>query len=51
MPYKITSDKTDLGKRGDVISDELVAGLNVEALIAGDHLEVVKNSTKQTEEK
>lgn len=54
--YRITSDRVTLGKQGDLISDDALEGVNVEALIAGGHLEVVKaatnnNNNKNTEEK
>jgi hypothetical protein len=53
--YRITSDRLTLGKQGDVISDDALEGVNVEALIAGGHLAEVKaatnNNNKNTEEK
>jgi len=41
--YKITSDKTTLGKQGATVNADALAGLNVDALIEGGHVEVVVN--------
>jgi len=44
--YKITSDKTSLGKQGESVSADDLAGLNVEALVSAGHLEPVSISKK-----
>lgn len=53
--YRITSDRVTLGKQGDVITEDALVGLNIDALISGGHLEVVKaatnNNNKNQEEK
>ena len=45
--YKITSDKTNLGKPGESVSADDLAGLNVDALVSAGHLEPVSISRKQ----
>jgi hypothetical protein len=45
--YKIISDNTTLGKSGATVSADDLAGLNVDALIAGGHLEPVSASAKK----
>lgn len=45
--YKITSDNTNLGKPGDTVTAEALEGLNVEALVAGGHLEPVSISSRK----
>jgi hypothetical protein len=42
--YKIISDKTSLGKVGDHVRGNDLAGLNVAALIEGKHIELVVSS-------
>jgi len=43
--YRIKSDNTTLGKQGDTVAGDALDGLNVEALVAGGHLEPVIHST------
>ena len=49
--YKIISDNTTLGKSGATVSIDDLAGLNVDALIAGGHLESVSASSKKLDKK
>lgn len=42
--YRIKSDNTTLGKAGDAVTEDQLDGLNVEALLAGDHIELIKTS-------
>lgn len=49
--YKITSDNTTLGKSGETVNDSDLAGLNVDALVAGGHIEPVSLSTRKSEKK
>ena len=44
--YKIISDNTTLGKQGATINASDLDGLNVDALIAGDHIEPMSNAIK-----
>lgn len=46
--YKVTSDNTSLGKMGDVVNNDDLAGLNVEALISGGHIAEVKTNKADT---
>jgi len=43
--YRITSDNTTLGKHGATVNADALDGLNVDALVAGGHLELVIAST------
>lgn len=47
--YRIKSDRLTIGNQGETISEDKLEGLNVEALIAGEHLEVVTSTKKNTE--
>lgn len=47
--YRIKSDNLTIGKQGDAISDDKLDGLNIEALIAGDHLELITTNKKTNE--
>lgn len=38
--YKVTSDRVSGKKRGDIINDSDLAGVDVAALIEGGHLEL-----------
>jgi hypothetical protein len=53
--YRITSDRLTLGKKDDLISEDKLEGANIDALISGGHLELVKTAAttnnKNTEEK
>lgn len=54
--YRITSERVTLGKMGDIINEEALVDVNIDALIAGGHIEIVKaaatnNNNKNTEEK
>jgi len=49
--YKITSDNTTLGKQGETVSDVDLAGLNVDALVAGGHIEPVSVSHRKSDKK
>ena len=49
--YKISSDNTTLGKHGDTVSDADLVGLNVDALVAGGHLEPVSVSSRKSDKK
>jgi len=39
--YRILSNNTSLGKPGDTINDEKLAGLNVPALVEGGVIEAI----------
>lgn len=45
--FKIVSDNTTLGKPGDTVTSDALEGLNVEALVAGGHLEPVSISSRK----
>lgn len=47
--YKVTSDRLADKNRGETVSDSDLAGANVEALIAGGHIEPV--ASRRTEKK
>jgi len=52
--FRIVSENLTIGKKGDTLSEDALDGLNIEALIAGGHLEAVTNKHKNndnTEEK
>jgi len=50
--YKVTSDRFGGKKLGDSVTDSELDGLNVDALLAAGHLELVrsKSSEKTTHE-
>ena len=45
--YKITSDKTSLGKQGETVTADALVGLNVDALVSAGHIEPAIISKKQ----
>ncbi len=45
--YKIISDNTALGSKGATVSDADLVDLNVDALVAGGHLEPVSISSRK----
>lgn len=45
--YKISSDNTELGAKGTTVSESDLVGLNVDALVAGGHLEPVSISSRK----
>lgn len=45
--YKISSDNTELGVKGTTVSESDLVGLNVDALVAGGHLEPVSISSRK----
>lgn len=47
--YKVTSDNISGKKRGETVTDEFFIGCNVDALIAGGHIEPV--TTKRIDKK
>jgi hypothetical protein len=47
--YRIISHNTTLGTAGDTIADADLAGLNVDALVEGGHIEPI--AAKQTKTK
>jgi len=49
--YKITSDNTTLGKQGETVAADDLTGLNVDALIAGGHIEPVSVSSRKYDKK
>lgn len=49
--FKITSDVTTLGAKGAVVDDDALVGLNVDALIAGGHVERVNASVKKQDKR
>lgn len=49
--YKIISDNTTLGKNGDTVNADALAGLNVDALIQGGHIEQVVVAARKHEKK
>jgi hypothetical protein len=46
--YKVISDNFDGKKAGETVTDEELAGVNIEALL-GVHLEAPKNTKKEQE--
>ena len=46
--YKVTSDNTSLGNIGDVVNNDDLVGLNVEALISGGHITEAKTVKTET---
>jgi hypothetical protein len=46
--YKIISDRLTVGKQGQTIDDDALAGANIQALVDGGHIAIV--SAKKTEE-
>jgi len=40
--YKVTSDRVEGKKRGDTVHDSDFVGVNVDALLAGGHIEPVR---------
>lgn len=49
--YRITSDNTTLGKHGETVTADNLAGLNVDALIAGGHIEPVSVGSRKSDKK
>ena len=49
--YKITSNMTSLGKLGTLVDDDVLVGLNVDALIDGGHVKVVNELQKKFDKK
>lgn len=49
--YKVLSDKLDGKQQGDVVSDDDLAGLNIDALIEAEHLAIVQVKATKTEDK
>lgn len=49
--YKIISDNTTLGKQGATVNAHDLAGLNVDALISGGHIESVSVSSRKPDKK
>lgn len=50
MKYAIKSEKFTLGKKGEVVEEKALAGLNIDALIEAGHLAKESASKeKQTE--
>lgn len=49
--YKVLSNRIAGKKAGDLISDEELAGANVEALIEGEHLALVTSKKKNDDPK
>jgi hypothetical protein len=49
--YKITSDMTSLGKLGALVNDDVLVGLNVDALIDGGHVKVANELPKKFDKK
>lgn len=49
--YKVLTNRVSGKKAGDLISDEDLAGANVEALIESGHLALVANKKKNDEPK
>lgn len=47
--YKVTSDNFAGKKRGEVVTDEHLVGVNVDALVAGGHIEPA--TTKRVDKK
>lgn len=48
MNYRVTSDNLEGRKQGDIVTDDDLNGLNIDALIEGEH--ITKNTTKKKEE-
>jgi hypothetical protein len=49
--YKITSNMTSLGKLGTLVDDDVLVGLNVDALIDGGHVKVANELPKKFDKK
>lgn len=51
MSYTINSDNFTLGNKGSIIADKdlLIAGCNIEALVAGGHLVSTKSTPSAIE--
>jgi len=51
--YKVTSDRVSGKKRGDIVSDSDLAGVDVAALVDGGHLESSRSgkSDKHSQER
>ena len=49
--YKITSNMTSLGKLGTLVNDDVLVGLNVDALIDGGHVKVANELPKKFDKK
>lgn len=49
--YKVLSNRLADFNEGDVIEESSLEGLNIDALIASEHIEVVKSSKKSEEVK
>ena len=49
--YKVISGRLADFKEGAIISDEDLAGLNVQALIEGEHLAIVHAKPTKTDDK
>lgn len=45
--YKVISDRVDGKKRGDTVLDSDLIGINVDALIAGGHIESVRGAKSE----
>ena len=46
--YRITSDRLMLGEKGDVVNEDALDGVNIDALVSGGHLELVKAAATTT---
>jgi len=49
--FKVLSNRLADFNEGDVIDESALSGLNIEALISSDHIEVVKSAKKSEEVK
>jgi|APGre2960657404_1045060.scaffolds.fasta_scaffold402259_2 hypothetical protein len=49
--YKVLSNRLADFNEGDVIDETSLNGLNIDALISGEHIEVVKSAKKSEEVK
>lgn len=48
--YKITSDRMQDRKEGDIVSDTDLSGANIDALIEAGHITIIhKATTKETD--
>ena len=48
--YKVLSDRLDGKKQGEIVSENDLAGCNIEALLESGHITVIHKATKKDEE-
>lgn len=45
--YRIKSDRLTIGNQGETISEDKLDGLNIDALLAAEHIEPVTSAGKK----